>query len=690
MPRPADATAEVFAAPRPPYRAGRLDGGLRASPDLEWLLPIGNGGFAMGTASGLLRRKYHGLLIASTNPPVERFSALAALDETLVVTRPGGPTERFDLFTRRSAEGTLEPRGYLLLRSFEKAPTRCTWIWRAGGVEVIKELMVGWRRNQCAVRWTLRGEGIAARLEVLPRVTMRDFHVANARVATERFKIDTSGRSVRVTVDGRTLALSASAGQYTTTPSVAPPARLDFETERAQDDLDAHYSPGRFEFEKPGAQDEAIFVIGAALAPDQPDPAPFETDERAAHLKRVGDRFTSLNSNAAGLLPLVAAADDFLAERTVAGQHWTTILAGFPWFADWGRDTMISLNGLLLAAGRHEDAFSCLRTFASHVSEGMIPNHFDDYGGPPHYNTVDASLWFIHACHEYLARSRDEVAFRRDLLPACLQIVEHYQRGTRFNIRMDPSDGLIAAGDEGTQLTWMDAKRSGIVFTPRHGKPVEISALWFHALLCLSESLTTTDAAAARRLHVLAGRAGESFRARFWNEKERRLHDCLREVSPGRWEPLPEIRPNQIFAVSLAHSPLEPAQQRAVVENVRRHLLTPFGLRTLAPGDPNYEKRFDGDMMSRDRAYHNGTVWPWLFGPYAEAVLRVGGCSAESKAQVRALLAPLLHSMNGCCLGQIAEVFDAEGTPDRPQRPQGCVAQAWSIAEILRVALLAL
>ena len=355
---------------------------------------------------------------------------------------------------------------------------------------------------------------------------------------------------------------------------------------------------------------------------------------------------------------------------------------------------MISMVGLMIATRRLDEARGCLKTFAAYVDQGMIPNLFDDYGGPPQYNTVDASLWFLHACGEYLAASGDHAALRSELLPACHEIVRAYRTGTRFGIRMDPADGLIQAGDETTQLTWMDAKRDGVVFTPRHGKAVEINALWHHGLLRLAKASETCGFAAPAgqspaELRELAARVATSFRAAFWFEQEQRLHDCLQADGRGGWKPVPQVRPNQIFAVSLEHSALEPAQRREVVENVRRHHVTPFGLRTLASSDPGYRGRFEGNMMSRDGAYHNGTVWPWLIGPFCEAVLRVGEFSETSRADVRRLLEPLIGSTRpgggGGCIGQIAEVYDG----DEPRRAQGCVAQAWSIAETLRLAVLA-
>jgi predicted glycogen debranching enzyme len=307
-----------------------------------------------------------------------------------------------------------------------------------------------------------------------------------------------------------------------------------------------------------------------------------------------------------------------------------------------------------------------LGVFADYCSEGMIPNRFDDYTNEPSYNTVDASLWFIHACFEFLKASRDSSTFETKLLPACRAIIKGYRQGTRFHIKMDPADGLISQGDPTTQLTWMDAKCNNVVFTPRQGKAVEINALWYHALRLLNET-------------ELADRVQRSFVKTFWISPFRGLCDV---VNGGNGRDV-KIRPNQIFAVSLEHSALSLDQQHAVVEVVRRELLTSYGLRTLSPGDPHFHARYDGDQFHRDAAYHNGTIWPWLIGGFLEAYLRVNNRSAESIDQAKAWLKPLLDAMDTHgAIGQISEIYEAEP----PHRPAGCFAQAWSVAEVLRIA----
>lgn len=678
--------------PALPSIVERPAGHLRPSPDEEWVLPVGNGGFAMGSASLVNRRKYHALLVASTNPPVERYSCLAGLDEVVVIAGDSSsPPREVALSGHRLMGGGLAPDGPSRLVRFEKSATSCRWVYDAAGVEVVKELRLAWRRNACAVRYFVRDSGTARRaicIRVQPRITMRDFHGTLPAAELSRWSTSATADGFRVAADGKAMrvvcAASGHALRAVAQASLLRNIHLDMETERKQEDLENIYSPGWFEVEITGA---GVFTIAAALEPERADPAVFDEDARDRHLAGVRRNFAQGDQAREALGPLVDACDDYLVPRTVDGKQLMTVLAGFPWFADWGRDTMISMVGLMLVTRRFDDARGCLETFARHVSQGMIPNLFDDYGGPPQYNTVDASLWFLHASKAYLDASGDRRTFDAMLAPACLQIIDHYRKGTRYSIGMDPADGLISAGDTTTQLTWMDAKRNGVVFTPRHGKAVEINALWRHGLVCVAAAIERQDAAKATELRGLAARVGESFRRAFWFEKEQRLHDCLqRDENAGSWKPVPEVRPNQIFAASLEHSGLTQLERIAVVERVRRELLTPFGLRTLSPRDPNYRARFDGDMMARDAAYHNGTVWPWLIGPYCEAVLRADDFSIAAKAEVRGVVQPLLDSLGDGCLGQIAEVYDG----DEPRRPQACIAQAWSVAETLRACVMAM
>jgi len=373
---------------------------------------------------------------------------------------------------------------------------------------------------------------------------------------------------------------------------------------------------------------------------------------------------------------LYIAADQFVAKRQTDCGSRTTILAGFPWFADWGRDAFVSLPGILLLTGRFDEAKSVLTTFAGAADDGMIPNYFDDRSNTANFNSIDASLWFINAAFQYLQLSADAETFSAELLPVIRWIVDAYRKGNIFGLGCG-SDGLVSGGTPQTQLTWMDAKYEDRAFTPRYGRAVEINALWYNAL-CLLEQFDAErgDVEQANRCRSLAEKVRENFE-KFWNAAGGYLNDC---ILPG--DTVDEsIRPNQIYAVSLAFSPISAERQSSVVQVVERELLTPYGLRTLSPSDSNYKARYEGDQAQRDEAYHQGTVWPYLMGAFVEAYLKVNDFSKESKKQASEFIEPLMsHLTEDGCIGSISEIFDG----DQPQQPKGCIAQAWSVAELIR------
>jgi glycogen debranching enzyme len=658
----------------------------------EWLLTNGIGGFSSGTVVGCNSRRYHGLLCAAVHPPVGRVLALSRIGEILYLD---GQTDRMlELSVNVFEGGNIHPRGDRYLREFELGQ-HAVWRYDVEGVEVIKEVQLVWGQNVVGVRYTVRPYETSAarviRLELLPFVAMRDFH--SLRRGTDApFRTVSSGGHMKVELGGpNTLHVRTNWGGFQDRPDWWRNHKYPVDRERGQDDLEDLFNPGRFVLEAtgelqvtlwagmsdPGARDFEVelarrpdpTVVGGRLVPPR---GPVGAAMRLEEEKSDGEQ-KSEEGPSPIMKRLFRAAADFIVRRNRPdGKAGTSIIAGYPWFADWGRDSMISLPGLLLAPGRFAEAAAVLTVFGQYVSEGMIPNRFDDYTNEPHYNTVDASLWFVHACYEYLKYSNDNKTFEKELLPACREILRGYRAGTRFNIHMDERDGLIDQGDPTTQLTWMDAKMGDQVFTPRHGKAVEINALWYNALRLMGEE-------------ALADRVRESFARAYWISPFRGLADLVRG-GPAAYERDNSIRPNQVFAVSLPHSPLSREQQSAVVEVVRRDLLTPYGLRTLNRGDPKYCGRYTGNQWCRDGAYHNGTVWPWLIGPYVEAFMKVNDHSEGARRQAGHLLEPLLdHMLTGGCIGQIPECFDA----DEPQRPVGAPAQAWSVAEVLRVGAVA-
>lgn len=684
----------------------------------EWLLTNGLGGFAMGTGAGVPARRYHGLLVAATSPPGGRIMALSSIDERVVVGAPQlERTHALTSFRFRGSPDQLHPDGLSRLHEFEKALT-CRWSYLVDDpaarlrIEKTVHLLRGVNAVQIRYHVERLGQATGAKpeapvqLRLRPLAAMRDFHGLIRRASADRFQTVPAPGGCRVSLDGRNLFLQTDTSRFAADAQWWYDFLYQLDLYRGQDHLEDLFSPGEFVLTLPPGQSAAQTIIQASL---EPMALADGSRDLTTRVERLGAMYAAATAaqgpspaaaDAQTVCALVTAADDFVVARRAgpgepAEPERTTVIAGYPWFADWGRDTSIALPGLMLCTGRFDDARRTLQAFAAHRRAGIVPNVFDDRSGKPEYNTVDASLWFILGCCAYLTRTGDRATFDGALGPACIDIVSHYRRGTDFNIAMDPMDKLITAGTNATQLTWMDARRDGVTFTPRHGKAVEINALWHAALRELSAAVAPADAGAGANLHDLAEAVNRSFRGAFWNAADNCLFDVL-TPGDGRgggregWSPSREIRPNQVFALSLPHSPLSPDQQHAVLACIRDRLLTPMGLRTLAPGSPGYRARYEGNLFERDAAYHNGTAWPYLLGPYAEAVLRVGGFSDAARREARAALKPLVDQMTipsadtGGCIGQIAEIFDGES----PQRSQGCPAQAWSVAETLRVWLM--
>lgn len=637
---------------------GQLEGGLLQR---EWQLTNGTGAFAASTVLGCNTRRYHSLLNAAVVPPVGRINTIARVGE---IFRLDGRDEMLETSVNVFGGNRIHPRGYQYLRRFELDHS-ARWMYDVAGVSVRKEMILVRGRNVSVLRYRVEPNGHRVRMELLPFVALRDFHALRRGKSPEiRSLTDPDGCTVAQA--GLKAVVHCDAGRFVPGEDWWLDHVLPVETERGQDDVEDLFVPGRWVLDIDGPT-----TLHVTISAEPVEPLDFDAEFARRMAVETASRTLPDRQPSDTVRRLIASADDFIvARRKPSGEAGVTVIAGYPWFADWGRDTMISLPGLFLCTGRYAEAASVLGVFAEYISRGMIPNRFNDYTNEPEYNTVDASLWFIHACFEYRRCSGDEQTFRDVLLPACHKIIAGYRGGTRYGIAMDPSDGLITQGDASTQLTWMDAKCDGIAFTPRQGKPVEINALWYHALCLMGEF---DDAIAG-----LAPMVRESFPRTFFLSPYRGcadvVHGQFRDVS---------IRPNQVFAASLPNSALSVEQQKAVVEVVRRELLTPVGLRTLAPGDPKFCPTFTGPQMQRDAAYHNGTIWPWPIGHFLDAYLRVHRRSPEAVEQARQWLQPLIdHLANDACIGSISEVFEASTL-----RPAGCYAQAWSVAEVLRLAM---
>jgi predicted glycogen debranching enzyme len=633
-------------------------GELAQSLQREWLVTNGMGGFAAGTIAGCQTRRYHGLLIAATDPPVHRSASLVDLD---VTAEACGVV--YELACHEYGGGTIHPTGYRLLQSFRLDGTVPEWTFQFGPALLRRRVYMARGSNSTFVQYALVRGDDAVRLQVRPLCTWRDYHWH--RRGGEGFELlsSPSGCRVRARESDTTLTLSTDRGGFRESPDYYWNLFHREEAERGLDSLEDLYAPGVFEILlEPG--DSA--TICGTIEP-QAQNAVAALAELRAHEALLLE--SSSEQEPDWIRRLALAADQFIVARHAQGR---TVIAGYPWFGDWGRDTMIALPGLTLATGRPAIAAQVLRTFARYISQGMLPNRFPDAGDAPEYNTADATLWFFVTLHEYL-RFTSDAALARELWPALLDILEWHRRGTRHGIAVDPDDGLLRAGESGVQLTWMDAKVGDWVVTPRIGKPVEINALWCNALRIAGDiGERIGERRGAQELNAQSSAAIAAFGERFWYSAGGYLYDVI-DTPAGADS---SLRPNQLIALALPHALIDEARARSVLAVCERELLTSYGLRTLEPSDPSYVGRYGGDQWQRDGAYHQGTVWPWLLGSFARAHHALHG----DRQRAASYLAPLEQHLMDACIGQISEIFDA----DPPHRPRGCFAQAWSVAEVLR------
>jgi len=632
----------------------------------EWLETNGIGGYASSTVCGINTRRYHGLLVAATKPPVGRVVLLSKLEERITIGRSA-----IDLGANQFP-GAIHPRGFKHLLSFERGLFP-TFEYAAEGVRIRKTIAAIHGENTTVIVYELLESAADVTLELRPFIAGRDYHsLVHSNDAIHRDAAFDDGIFALQPYDGLpTLFLSVPEGAF----HPAPDWYLNFEYAIEQErGLEAHedlFTPGTFTCTL--AKGTALVVIASTSDPRGRDGSALIEAER---------RRREAIANAAPMpgrlgRALTLAADQFIVRR---GADRKTIIAGYHWFTDWGRDTMIALPGLCLTTRRFDDARGILLAFAECVSEGMLPNRFPDGGEAPEYNTVDATLWFFIAAQRYLETCGDEVLVRDTLLPVLRDIVAWHERGTRHNIHVD-DDGLLVAGSEGDQLTWMDAKIGDWVVTPRHGKAVEVNALWFNALTILAnleQRWGTADA--SRTLAESAARVRVRFREVFWNGAGNSLYDVVRPNERDA-ERDASIRPNQIFAISLPHPLLDGADAENVLRIVEKHLLTPRGSRSLSPVDPRFIGTYIGGPRERDAAYHQGTVWSWLLGPYITALVRVRGAAGVAEGQ--RILKGFQPHLEESCIGTISEIFDGAA----PHAPRGCAAQAWSVGEILRAAV---
>jgi predicted glycogen debranching enzyme len=642
-------------------RCRNLDSARR----LEWLETNGLGGFASSTVCGLNTRRYHGLLVAATRPPVGRLVLLSKLEEAVVIGE-----SRFDISTNQYT-GAIYPAGFAHQVAFRLDPWPIS-TFKVGEMVIEKSVFMVHGQNTVVIEYAISSDGQrpeGASLEISPLVAFRDFHTLTRENTSLDPAIETEGHLtlIKPYPDQPTLRFIHDA-QLEPTGYWYRNFEYSVERERGLDFHEDLFNPFRLQIALDGLERCGIIVTTETAYRSLED----LDGLRLSELKRrreIADTFPESETFARHL---AVAADQFIVER---GPE-KTVIAGYHWFSAWGRDTMIALPGLTLSTGRREIAQSILLAFARVVDRGMLPNRFPDSGEAPEYNTVDATLWYFEAVRRLLAETGDFDFVRDNLYEVLVDIIDWHTRGTRYNIHAD-SDGLLYSGAPGVQLTWMDAKVGDWVVTPRMGKPVEIQALWFNALSFMTQlagELGNRDA--SRRYSQLARKAKASFNEVFWNHSAECLYDVIDGASRDG-----SIRPNQILAVSLRHSMLTRTRSRQIVDVVQRHLLTPYGLRSLSNRDLAYRGVHTGSPLERDGAYHEGTVWPWLTGPFVTAYLNAYGRNRKTRAQVEQWLQPFEEHLSEAGLGQISEVFDG----DPPFHPGGCIAQAWSVAELLRV-----
>jgi predicted glycogen debranching enzyme len=644
-------------------------GDLAAAESREWLVANGIGGYASGTIAGSQTRRYHGLLVAARQPPVGRTPMVSAIDE--IVHYAG---EDFSLATHRWASGAVEPKGFLLLEDFRLEGSTPVWTYALSDALLEKRIWMRQGENTTVIQYTLLRGSSALEIDLKALVNYRDFH-SLTQAGDWRMNITPVEHGVQVQAfDGATpFYLKSSASSCEPQHEWYIGYYYSEEAERGLSDREDHLFAALFRAKlEPGSSVTVVVSTEAAASLD----GETARAEQANHDVKLFQAWQAKNEDLGGEAPswlwqLILAADQFIVKRSLPEEpEGRSIIAGYHWFGDWGRDTMIALPGLTVTTGRAGIARQILLAFSRYVDRGMLPNNFPDAGGKPEYNTVDAALWYFESIRQYFGATQDAVTLQK-LFPILASMIDSHMAGTRYDIHVDPGDGLLYAGSPGVQLTWMDAKIGDWVVTPRTGKPVEINALWINALETMA-GFARLLAKPADPYEKLAAKAKQSFQ-HFWNPDRNCCFDVI--DSPGIGNDA-SLRPNQIFGVSLAVSPLTPQQQKSVVDICARHLLTSHGLRSLAPGEVGYTGHYGGSPRDRDAAYHQGTVWGWLLGSFALAHYRV----YRDRQVALGFLQPLGRQIYASGLGTLSEIFDG----DAPFAPRGCIAQAWTVAEVLR------
>jgi predicted glycogen debranching enzyme len=634
----------------------------------EWLETNGLGGWSGSTIIGANTRRYHGLLVASIVPPVERMVLLSKLDEAILIG-----DKRIELGTNQYKGEVVRPSGHNHISGFERHffPQ---WLFEVEGIQLRKTIAMIHGENTVVITYQLLEAPDTISLEFLPLIAARGYHTLNHAGQQINWDAEFGSGTLHCVPDGKTdLFINIPGSFYHHDPHWFYNFQYPVERYRGLEDSEDLLNSGLFTVSlNPGD------LLGIIISTENPEGR--NADEL---LEKEEQRRKALIMHQSGnevLQQLVLGADQFIVERNITLKdkeeeiiNAASIIAGYHWFTDWGRDTMIALPGICLSTGRFEDAKKILSAFSHNVSKGMLPNRFLDNGEETEYNTVDATLWYFIAIHKYLEATNDRHFILQEILPVLKEIIDWHFKGTRYNIKVD-EDGLLSAGEKGQQLTWMDAKIGDWVVTPRMGKPVEVQALWYNALKIFSYLLEWNNQQQDGWLvNLSAEKARKSFLAKFWFPEGNYFYDLI----DGNAIPDPTLRPNQLFAISLPYPLANDEQARTILKITKEKLYTPVGLRTLPQDSPGYVDEYGGDAYRRDASYHQGTVWSWLLGPLVDALSRYG----DEIMKPQEVIDNFIYHLNEACIGSVSEIFDA----DPPYHPRGCVAQAWGVAEILRV-----
>ncbi len=646
----------------------------------EWIETNGLGGWASSSVIGAHTRRYHGLLVAATRPPAERMALVSKLDETIVAGE-----KRIELGCNLYPADTIHPNGHHYLESFTKELFP-QWLYKAEGIQLKKTIAMVHGENTTLVIYDVVSAKTSFRLELLPLLSARGYHSLNREGPHLHWDAGFSEGIFHNQPDGNLdIFIQVPGSSYKHTPRWFRNFQYPVEQYRGLDFTEDLFNHGVLSVDL-GEGDSLGIIISTN------NPAGRNAHDLLAKEKLRRQMLIDAHPKDEMIQQLVLAADQFIVKRDLnpsglevspsegdpiaIGLEGATVIAGYHWFTDWGRDTMISLPGLCLATGRFGDAKKILTAFAKTVNQGMLPNRFQDNGEAPEYNNADGTLWYFIAIYKYLLATGDKKFIGEEILPVLKDIIDCHFKGTRYNIRV-AEDGLLYAGEKGQQLTWMDARIGDWVVTPRMGKPVEIQALWYNALLIYSELLQMNkEKDAAKDFAAKAARVKESFDKLFWYKDGGYLYDVIDENGT----PDNTLRPNQLFAISLPFVLVDDEKKaKTILKSVERELYTPAGLRSLPKDHPKYVPVYKGDQWHRDSSYHQGTAWSWLLGAYVDGIMKVSGDKGKTKA--KKVITDFKYHLNEGGIGTVSEIFDAEA----PHHPRGCIAQAWGVAEVLRV-----